>query len=282
MKSPLIVSLFAALLPAFASAETPAIQAPPPAILQNIGIDQHLNSPLPLNLIFHDESANPIPLSSCFNSKPVILVLVYYDCPMLCTMVLNDLLRTLRSMPESVGKDFDIVTVSFDPRDTPALARSKKKTYLAQYNRPTAEAGWHFLTGDPASIKALTNAVGFHYVWDEKSRTFAHASGIMVVTPTGTLARYFFGIDYAPKDLRLALSEASNNKTGGVATAVLLYCFSYDPTTGKYGLAISRLLNVGGVATVLLIAGFIGLNLLRESRSRRQTAPKHQPRSAQH
>jgi protein SCO1/2 len=235
-------------------------------MLQKVGIDQNLGAPLPLDLIFHDEDAKQVRLANYFNKRPVILVLVYYECPMLCTMVLNDLLRSMRSMSETAGKDFDIVTVSFDPRDTPDLAKSKKKTYLAQYNRPGAESGWHFLTGDQASINSLTQSVGFHYTWDPKNQVFAHASGIMVATPQGTLSRYFFGIDYAPKDLRLALAQASDGKTAGLANAVLLYCFAYDPSTGKYSLAIIRLLKGAGVATLLLLGSFIGLNLLRERR----------------
>ena len=238
-----------------------------PAILQKVGIDQRLGSQIPLDLTFLDENNHQVRLGNYFRTRPVVLVLVYYECPMLCTMVLNDLLRSMRSMSETVGKDFDVVTVSFDPRDTPGLASKKKKTYLAQYDRPGAENGWHFLTGDQASINALTQAVGFHYTWDAKNQVFAHASGIMVATPTGRLSRYFFGIDYAPKDLKLALAEAGENKTGSLTTAVLLYCFCYDPATGKYALAISRVLKVAGVATVLVIASFITLSLLRERRN---------------
>jgi protein SCO1/2 len=238
-----------------------------PAILQKVGIDQNLGTQVPLDLIFHDEDNRQVRLGNYFQRRPVVLVLVYYECPMLCTMVLNDLLRSIRSMSETVGKDFDIVTVSFDPRDTPHVASKKKKNYLAQYNRPGAESGWHFLTGDQASIDALTRVAGFHYTWDAKNNVFAHASGIMVATPSGKLSRYFFGIDYAPKDLRLALAEASDNKTGSPTTAVLLYCFCYDPATGKYGLAISRILKVGGIATVLILGSFIIFSLLRERRT---------------
>jgi protein SCO1 len=191
-------------------------------------------------------------------------VLVYYQCPMLCTMVLNDLLRTMRAMPETVGKDFDVITVSFDPRDTPELALLKKKTYLAQYDRPGAEKGWHFLTGRQASITDLTNAVGFRYVWDPKFQVYAHASGIMVLTPTGKISRYFFGIDYVPTDLRIALTEASGGHVGGLADAILLYCFCYDPATGKYGLAISRFLKVGGCLTILVLGSFIVTAIRRE------------------
>jgi protein SCO1/2 len=183
---------------------------------------------------------------------------------MLCTMVLNDLLRTMRSMPEDVAADYDVITVSFDPRDTPALAKMKKKTYLAQYDRFDAEKGWHFLTGSQPSITALTSAVGFRYVWDPKYQLYAHASGIIVLTPRGKISRYFFGIDYAPKDLRIALDEATDGHVGGLANAILLYCFCYDPATGKYGLAISRLLKVGGGLTVLALGSFVAVALRRE------------------
>ena len=237
-----------------------------PAILKNVGIEQKLGVTIPLDLRFTDEYGHAVQLADYFKDRPVILVLVYYQCPMLCTMVLNDLLRTMRSMPETAGRDFDVLTVSFDPRDTPELALRKQETYLAQYDRPGAEIGWHFLTGEPASIHALTDAVGFHYVWDPKFQVYAHASGIIVLTPRGKISRYFFGIDYVPKDLRLALTEASGDKIGGWTDAVLLYCFCYDPATGKYGLAISRLLKTGGVATVLGMTVFVCLNLRRERR----------------
>jgi protein SCO1/2 len=235
-----------------------------PSILQNVGIDQNLGTVIPLDAIFNDEQGRAVRLGDELSTRPAVLVLVYYQCPMLCTMVLNDLVRAMRAMPETVGKDFDVITVSFDPRDTPTLATQKKKNYLAQYNRPGVENGWHFLTGQQASITALTDAVGFHYVWDPKYQIYAHASGIMVLTPGGKLSRYFYGIDYAPKDLRLALDDASGGHVGGLADEILLYCFCYDPATGKYGLAISRLLKTGGVLTVLALGGFVVTALRRE------------------
>jgi protein SCO1/2 len=241
-----------------------------PSILQNVGIDQKLGATLPLDLVFTDEHGSAVQLKDYFDKKPVILVLVYYQCPMLCTMVMNDLLRTLRAMPETVGKDFNVITVSFDPRDTPQDALREKETYLAQYNRGGAEAGWHFLTGVQPSITALTQAVGFRYAWDPKFQMYAHASGIMIVTPDGKLSRYFFGIDYAPKDVRIALTESSSGQVGGLADAVLLYCFCYDPATGKYGLAISRLLKVGGVVTLIALSVFVVTALRRERRTVKQ------------
>lgn len=235
-----------------------------PSILQNVGIDQKLGAMVPADLVFNDEQGRAVRLGDVFSGRPVVLVLVYYQCPMLCTMVLNDLLRAMRAMPENLGTDYDVITVSFDPRDTPKLASLKKKTYLAQYDRPEGENGWHFLTGDQASISALTKAVGFRYAWDPKYQLYAHASGIMVLTPHGKISRYFFGIDYAPKDLRIALDEANDGHVGGLADAVLLYCFCYDPATGKYGLAISRLLKVGGVLTILGLGSFVVVALRRE------------------
>jgi protein SCO1/2 len=238
-----------------------------PSILQNVGIDQKLGASIPLNLVFNDEHGNTVQLKDYFGTRPVILILVYYQCPMLCTMVMNDVLRALRSMPETVGKDFDILTVSFDPRDKPSDALRKKETYLAQYNRPGSAAGWHFLTGEQPSIDSLTQAVGFRYAWDPKFQMFAHASGIMIVTPDGKLSRYFFGIDYAPKDVRIALTESASGKVGGLADAVLLYCFCYDPATGKYGLTISHLLKLGGILTLMAVTGFVVTSLWRERRT---------------
>jgi protein SCO1/2 len=273
MKSTILLILSLVL---FAPAMTRAQNAPEanirPTILNGVGIDQKIGAFVPPDLVFNDEHGDAVQLSGFFGNRPIVLVLVYYQCPMLCTMVLNDLLRTMRSMPENIGKDFDVVTVSFDPRDTPELALLKKKTYLAQYNRPGAEVGWHFLTGHQISIAALTDAVGFRYVWDPKFQVYAHASGIMVLTPGGKISRYFFGIDYAPKDLRIALTEANQGHTGGLADAVLLYCFCYDPVTGKYGLAISHLLKIGGVLTMLVLSGFVVTMLRRERLQAKPTA----------
>ncbi|MDP9174035.1 MAG: SCO family protein [Planctomycetota bacterium] len=249
------------------SAQVPAPPIPvdvKQSILEKVGIDQNLGIVVPLNLAFKDESGGDVKLGDYFGKRPVVLALVYFQCPMLCTMVLNDLLRTVKAMPENLGMDFDIVTVSFDPADTPQLATLKKETYLAQYNRPGAEAGWHFLTGQQDSITALTQSVGFRYAWDSKFNVFAHASGIMVLTPDGKISRYFFGIDYAPKDLRISLTEASNGKTGGLADAVLMFCFHYDPATGKYGLAIDRALKAGGILTLIVMGSFIALMLRRD------------------
>jgi protein SCO1/2 len=235
-----------------------------PSILQNVGIDQKLGVMVPENLVFADEDGNEVQLGRYYHKRPLVLALVYYDCPMLCTMVLNDLLRTARAMPENIGTDYDILCVSFDPADRPELAKLKRETYVAQYNRPGSEAGWHFLTGPQASITKLTSLVGFRYAWDPKNNVFAHASGLIILSPDGKVTRYFYGIDYAPQDLRLALTEAAGGHVGSLTDEILLYCFHYDPATGKYGLAISRALKVGGVLTCLALGGFVMLMLRKD------------------
>jgi protein SCO1/2 len=238
----------------------------PPA-LKKVGIDQRLNEQLPLDAVFKDEQGNEVRLGQFFNGKPVVLALVYYTCPMLCNQVLNGMLGAFRQMSFNAGEQFEVVTVSFDTKETPQLAAAKKQTYITGYNRPSGAAGWHFLTGDDANIKRLTEAVGFRYIWDEQTKQFAHASGIMVATPDGKLARYFYGIDYPSKDLRLALVEASANKIGTPVDTLLLFCYHYDPSTGKYGVVIMNVIRLGGVVTIILIAGLL-LVLRRISRKR--------------
>jgi protein SCO1/2 len=227
-----------------------------PGPLRQVGIDQKLNNQVPLDLTFVDENGQTVKLGQYFGQKPVILSLVYYDCPMLCTQVLNGLAGSLKALKFDVGKEFEVVTVSFDPREKPELAREKKEGYMARYGRPNAAAGWHFLTGDEASIKALAESVGFRFAWDDETKQFAHASGIMVLTPEGKVSRYFYGIEYAPRDMQLGLVEASSNKIGSPVDQILLYCYHYDPQTGKYGFAIMNAMRVLGFAT------FIGLALL--------------------
>jgi len=197
----------------------------------------------------------------------VILVFAYYSCPMLCTQVINGLASALGVLSLEPGQDFEIVTVSFDPRDTPATATVKKTVYLDRYKRPGAAAAWHFLTGPPSSIERLTKAAGFRYVWDDQTKQFAHPTGVIVLTPDGRLARYLFGIEYGPRDLRLALVEASAGKVGTPVDAFLLYCYHYDPMTGRYGLAIMRAMRIAGAATVLALASFIFI-MLRKERTR--------------
>ena len=242
-----------------------------PAALQGVGIDQRLNEQVPLNLLFHDETGKLVRLGNYFGSKPVILALVYYKCPMLCTLTLNGLERTMRVMPLDVGNQYTVVTVSFDPHETPALAAAKKEEYLAHYERPGGAAGWHFLTGEESSIRQLTEVVGFHYNYDPQSGQYAHTTGLVILTPQGKIARYFYGVEFSPRDLRLSLVEAYANKIGSPVDEILLFCFHYDPATGKYGLVIMRVIQIAGAVTVLALGSFMALILLREKESRLRT-----------
>ncbi len=238
-----------------------------PEILKEIGIDQRLNESLPLSLPFRDEAGRDVTLGGYFGKRPVVLALVYFNCPMLCTQVLNGLVASLNVMSLEAGKDFDVVAVSFDTRETPAMAAAKKEAYLTRYKRPAAASGWHFLTGDQDSVAALTKAVGFRYRYDEKLDQFAHASAIVVVTPEGRLARYFYGIEYAPRDLRLGLVEASDGRIGTPVDQLLLYCFHYDPASGKYGAVVVNIVRLAGLATLALLAVAIPLMSRRRARS---------------
>jgi protein SCO1/2 len=255
----LLVALF--VFPLSAQAQ-PATANPFAAV----GLDQRLNEQLPLDLPFRDETGKSVRLRDYFGEKPVVLALVYYQCPMLCTLVLNGLLRSLRALSFTAGHEFTVVMVSFAPRETPALAAIKKATYLQAYARPGAEAGWHFLTGEEPAIQQLTQAAGFRYVYDAKADQYAHASGIIVLTPQGRIARYFYGVEYAPRDLRLGLVEASTNKIGSPIDQVLLLCYHYDPATGKYGVLITNVLRLAGVATVLGLGTFMLVMFCRERR----------------
>ena len=226
-------------------------------VLKQVGIEQRLNNQVPLDLAFRDESGRVVKLGDYFkNGKPVVITLVYYECPMLCNQVLNGVVGTLGAMTFTPGKEFEMVTVSFDPREGPELAAAKKEAYLKRYRRENAGLGWHFLTGDKASIDALSESVGFRYVWDDDSKQFAHASAIMVATPTGRLSHYFYGIDYSPKDLRLALVEASEGKVGSPVDALLLYCYHYDPATGRFSLVMG-VMRAAGVLTVFGLAALL-------------------------
>jgi protein SCO1/2 len=222
-----------------------------PELLKDVGVDQKLNDEIPLDLKFRDEHGQTVELAQYFGSKPVILTLVYYNCPMLCTQVLNGLDRTLELLPMDIGKDFNVVTVSIDPTERPVLAEAKQAMYTGMYGRPGAAQGWHFLTGDEPEIKHLAQAVGFRYAYDAESKQFAHASVIMMLTPEGRLSRYFYGIEYPQRDVRLGLVEASQGKIGSPIDQVLLFCYHYDPHTGKYGLLISRVIQLAGILTVL-------------------------------
>ncbi len=228
--------------------------------------------------MFRDEAAKDVRLGQYFGRKPVILALVYYKCPMLCTMVLNDLTRSMNSLPTNAGEHFDVLAVSFDPNETPELAADKKLQYVRAYRRPHAEEGMHFLTGPQESISRLAAAVGFRYAWDAEFKQWAHASGLVILTPDGHIARYFYGIDYAPSDLRLALAEAGQKKISLSPTVrVMLYCFHYNPATGKYGLAVMRLLQTGGVITLIVLGSSIWLTIRRDRRLARSPHPSAFP-----
>lgn len=235
-----------------------------------IGIDQRLGERVPMNLAFRDETGAEVRLDEILDKRPAILSLVYYECPMLCTQVLNGLLRSLRVLSLDVGGEFEVITVSIDPGETPALAAAKKKEYVGRYGRDGAAGGWHFLTGTRERIEELAEAVGFRYEYDPETDLYVHASGIMVLTPAGELARYFYGVEYAPKDLRLGLIEAAEERIGNAVDQVLLLCYQYDPTTGKYGLVILNSLRVAGAATVAVLAALV-IGWIR--RERRQAGP---------
>jgi protein SCO1/2 len=237
------------------------------AVLKQVGIDQRLNNQIPLDLTFRDESGREVKLGEYFRGdKPVVLTLVYYECPMLCNQVLNGVVGTFEAMTFTPGKEFEVVTVSFDPREGPELAAKKKETYLKRYRREGAGAGWHFLTGDKDSIARLSDSVGFRYVWDEESKQFAHASAIMVATPQGRLSHYFYGIDYSPKDLRLALVEASEGRIGSPVDTLILYCYHYDPATGRFA-PVMAVLRAAGVLTVIGLAALLYCLTRRARRS---------------
>jgi protein SCO1/2 len=267
----LIASLV--LLAGMASAQAPPKQniGESPAnqkltILDKAGIDQHLNAQIPLDLNFVDENGQPVQLRQYFGQKPVIITMVYFTCPMLCSEVLSGLTGTLVSMSKfNIGREFNVLTVSFDPRDTPQAARETKTRYLRRYRRAGSEEGWHFLTGKQEQIQQLAQALGFRYTWDEQNQQYAHASGIMLLTPDGRISQYYYGIEYAPRDLEFGLIESSHGKIGTlIDKALLLYCYHYDPRQGKYGVAIFNVLRISATATILVLGGFLFIMLRRE------------------
>ena len=245
-----------------------------PAPLREIGFDQNIGDLVPLDAPFRDEAGAMVRLGDYFGRRPVVMVFAYYDCPMLCTLSINGLASALNILSLDAGRDFEVVIVSFNPHDTPATATAKKATYLSRYKRPGAEAGWHFLSGDRASIDRVTKAAGFRYTWDEATKQFAHPAGVMVLTPEGRLARYLFGIEYGPRDLRFALVEASAGTLGSRIDSLLLYCYHYDPITGRYGLAIMRAIRLTGAATVLALGTFIMI-MIRRDRGARAPGTQH-------
>ncbi|HVZ22629.1 MAG TPA: SCO family protein [Vicinamibacterales bacterium] len=240
-----------------------------PAPLREIGFDQNIGRQLPLDAAVVDERGRTHAMRDYFGARPVVLVFAYYTCPMLCTQVVNGLASAVGVLSLQPGRDFDVVVVSFDPHDTPATASEKKAQYLERYKATGAAAASHFLTASPDSIARLTKAAGFRYVWDTETQQFAHPTGVIVVTPDGRMARYLFGIEYGPRDLRLALVEASSGKVGTVADTLLLYCYHYDPTTGRYGVPIMRALRIGGASTVLALGALVFVLMRREKRQAR-------------
>jgi protein SCO1 len=243
---------------------------PLPAALAGVGIDQRLNAQVPLDLTFRDEAGRALPLSTYFHGKPVLLALVYYRCPMLCTQILNGVETSLKAVSLNPGQDFEVVSVSFDPKDTAETAAGKRKMILQRYSRPGTANGWHFLTGDEAQIHALTEAAGYHYRYDSITGQFAHASAIMILTPEGRLSRYFYGVEYAPRDVRLGLVEASANKIGSPVDQILLFCFHYDPATGKYGAIAMNMVRGAGALFVLLGGGVLLIVFRRDLRRYRR------------
>jgi protein SCO1/2 len=235
-----------------------------PGVLGRIGIDQRIGGQVPLDLPFTDETGAPVRLGDYFGKRPVVLALVYYECPMLCTQVLNGLTTALGVMEFEPGREFEVVAVSFNPKEGPGLASQKKASYLERYGRPHTAGGWHFLTGSEESIRQLTKAIGFRYEYDKEIGQFAHGAAIEVLTPKGHIARYFYGIEYSARDLRLGVIEAADERVGSVVDDVLLLCLHYDPSTGRYGPAILRIVRLGGIATVLAFLGFLTVSLRRE------------------
>jgi protein SCO1/2 len=260
---------------AMAQSMSKGIMSPPasvrPPYLENVGIEQRLDAQIPADLPFVDDAGRPVKLGGYFGKKPLILNLVYYNCTMLCGEALTGLTGSMKMIKFDVGNEFDVVTVSFNPKETPEVAAAKKADYLKRYGRPGAASGWHFLTGSADSINALTKAVGFQYQYDAARNQYAHATAIMVLTPQGRISRYFYGVDFPPKDLRMGLVEASQNKIGNLTDQVLLYCYHYDPATGKYGAIVSNMLKLGAGFTILLLGGGILLLLRLEKIAPRRT-----------
>jgi protein SCO1/2 len=274
MSRALLVALVLFAAPAVAVGQLgpkpPPMAVGQPEILQEIGWDQRLGEKIPLDLAFKDETGRDVVLSDYFGDRPVVLSLVYYECPMLCTISLNGLARALEVLSFVPGQEFEVLTVSFDANEGPELATAKKQAYMASYDKSEEGAqGWHFLTGDAEAVERLTRATGFRYAWDEETEQFAHPAGILVAAPDGTITHYLFGVEYSPRDLRLALVAAANGEVGNTVDQVLLYCFQYDPETGQYSAAILNIVRIAGGITLIAMVGL----LLVISRRRPRTSP---------
>jgi protein SCO1/2 len=241
-----------------------------PSLPANVGFDQNIGQKVPLATTFRDETGKAVTLGDYFGKKPVILSFAYFTCPMLCGLSLQGLSSSLKGMNLDAGRDFEVLTVSFDPRETPEMARAKKENALSRYGRAGAAAGWHFLTGDEHAIAELTRVAGFRYEWDAASQQYAHATGVVVLTPDGQIARYLFGVEYAPRDLRLSLVEATEGKLGNVVDQLLLLCYHYDPKAGRYGAVAIGTMRAGGALTVLGLGVFVIVSARRERKPRKQ------------
>jgi protein SCO1/2 len=268
----------AAAAPAHAQTPRPGEQEPgdpaksKPGLLKKVGIDQRLHEQVPLDLMFKDETGRDVRLGEFFGKRPVVLALVYYECPMLCTQVLNGAVSALSVLTFDVGKEYDVIAVSINPKEGPGLAAQKKKAYLERYKRPETAAGWHFLTGKEENIQRLAAAVGFRYAFDEEIQQYAHGAGIEILTPHGVVAKYFYGIEFSPRDIRFGLIEASDERIGTVVDSALMLCYHYDPSTGKYGATAIEAVRIGAVATVLAFLSFLFVSLRRERASHRDAA----------
>jgi len=280
-----LAALLAVAVPAQAQYATGPQQLSPPSlqqpeILKRVGIDQKIGQQLPLDMTFRDEAGREVRLGDFFGKRPVVLALAYFDCPMLCTQVLNGMTAALKTLNFDAGRDYEVVVVSIDPRDTPRVAGDKKMAYVASYGRPQTAAGWHFLTGTESSITPVADALGFRYVYDPALKQYAHGAAIYVATPKGVVARYLLGIDFAPRDLRLSIVEASNNVLGTVTDRVLLLCYHYDPATGQYGAATINAVRIGFVATVTGFLVFLFVSLRRERQAAARGVVDHDARLA--
>jgi len=259
-----VLAVGPAVNPAMAAGSAFAAPSNPDGVLEQIDVMQRLGKSLPLDARFTDSTGESLELGDLFGDKPVVLALVYYECPMLCTLVLNGLTKSLRALSSDVGDEFDVVVLSFDPAETPELAAAKKATYLEAYRRPQTADGWHFLTGDEESIRRVTEATGFRYAYDPDRDEYGHAAAVMVTTPDGRLARYLFGVEYSSRDVRLALVEASEGEIGNLVDRLLLFCYHYDPARGKYSAVALNLVRAGGVLTVGVFVAFVILMRRRE------------------
>lgn len=238
-----------------------------PTQLKSVTFKQQLGQQLPLDARFTDETGRSVALGDFFGRRPVVLAFVYYQCPLLCTQVMNGISSALKALTFTPGKEFDVVLISFDPRDRAETANAKKRAHLKHWSTEDTANGWHFLTGEDASIRRATDAAGFTYTWDEPTQQFAHVSGVLTATPDGKLSRYFYGVEFSPRDLRLALVESSQGKIGSLVEELLLYCFHYDPSTGRYGAVVMNLVRLGGLLTIGLVAGFVVVMRRREGRA---------------